>query len=122
MTEIGNMPDDQYQRIIEAATLMHRMQYLDEGEELERVDRAFQAALSQLAPESTGVMMMVAKLLDGKPYSITGDNPDSIRLCIDLAHKINATVEDSEGHPLFGNLMKPGLRSIRIYPASLAKQ
>jgi hypothetical protein len=34
MTNIGTMPDDQRQRIIEAATLMLKMQHLDQGEQL----------------------------------------------------------------------------------------
>ena len=123
MADIGNMPDDQYQRIIEAATLMHKMQYLDQGEELERVDRAFQAALAPLyseAPANIAALVMVQHLLDGKPYSMTSDNPDSIPLYIALAHAIGAWVEDGAGP--FTDALPTGLRSIRVYPASLAKQ
>ena len=122
MTEIGNMPDDQYERIIEAATLMHRMQYLDEGEELERVDLAFQAALALLyseAPANIAALVMVQHLLDGKPYSMTSDNPDSIRLYIALAHAIGARVEDGAGP--FADVLPTGLCSIRVYPPSQAK-
>jgi hypothetical protein len=123
MTDNRNMPRDQRQRIIEAATLMHKLQHLDQGEECDQVDRALQAELAPLysdSPEGIGALMMVQHLLDGRPYWMTSDNPDSIRLCITLAHAIGARVEDGTG-PL-AVVLPTGLRSIRVYPASQAKQ
>jgi len=115
------MSNETDQRIIEAATLMLRLQHLEEGEECDRVGRALDAALAPLSSEAGALMaaMMVAKLLDGKPYGVTSGNPDSIRRCIAVAHRIGATVEDSDGDPVFGQL---GLRSIKINPPSQAKQ
>jgi hypothetical protein len=105
--------------IIEAATLGLRLyQIKDEGEELERVGHAFDAALSRLAPEDISAMHMAMFLLDGKPYLLTSNNPDNIRRCIAIAHKISATVENSEN--LWDDT--PGLRSIMINPPSQAKQ
>ena len=117
MTDNTNMPDDPRQRIIEAATLMLKQQHLDQGEECDRVGRALHATLAQLyaeAPEGIDALMMVQHLLDGKPYSMTSDNPDSIQLRIDLAHAIGATVEDG---PL-ADALPSGLRSIGINPPS----
>src|SRR6476661_4486771 len=87
MTDNTNMPDDQRQRIIEAATLMLKQQHLDQGEECDRVGRALHATLAQLyaeVPEGIDALMMVQHLLDGKPYSMKSDNPDGIQLRIDL--------------------------------------
>jgi hypothetical protein len=113
MTDTSNMPDDQRQRIIEAATLMLKQQHLDRGEECDRVGRALHATLAQLyaeAPEGIDALMMVQHLLDGKPYSMKSDNSDSIQLRIDLAHAIGATVE--------ADALPSGLRSIQINPPS----
>jgi len=115
MTDTSNMPDDQRQRIIEAATLMLKQQHLDQGEECDRVGRALYAALAPpLDGEGIDALMMVQHLLDGKPYSMKSDNPDSIQLRIDLAHAIGATVEDG---PL-ADALPSGLRSIGINPPS----
>jgi hypothetical protein len=86
------------------------------------VGRALQAALAPLCEErgSIGALKIVQNLLDGKPCSMTSDNPDSIRLCIAVAHAIGARVEGGAG-PL-SDALPPGLRSIRFYPASQAEQ
>jgi hypothetical protein len=111
MTNTSNMPDDQRQRIIEAATLMLKQQHLDQGEECDRVGRALYAALAPpLGGEGIDALMMVQYLLDGKPYSMKSDNSDSIQLRIDLAHAIGATVE--------ADALPSGLRSIQINPPS----
>jgi hypothetical protein len=111
MTDTSNMPDDQRQRIIEAATLMLKQQHLDQGEECDRVGRALYAALAPpLGGEGIDALMMVQYLLDGKPYSMKSDNSDSIQLRIDLAHAIGATVE--------ADALPSGLRSIGINPPS----
>jgi hypothetical protein len=101
-------------KIIEATMLMRRM---DNGED---VKREFDAALSRLTSQQISMVLMMGKLLDGKPYQITSGNADNIRLCITLAQMIGATVED--GVFRFADALPPGLRSIRINPPSQAKQ
>jgi hypothetical protein len=113
---------EQHQQIIHAATLGFKLWHInDEGEELEEANRAFQAALSQL-PEDRGTVMMVIKLLDGKPYSMTSNNPDNIQRCIAIAEMIGATVEDSEVSVAHLKSIGPGLRTITVYPPLQATQ
>jgi hypothetical protein len=41
------------------------------------------------------VMLMVAsKLLEGKPYAVTSDNPETIRRCISLAKHMGASIDE----------------------------
>jgi|tagenome__1003787_1003787.scaffolds.fasta_scaffold20448758_3 hypothetical protein len=106
-------------QIIEAAALMLRLYHLDEGDELEQTNRALQAALSRLPAENHCAAFMVFKLLDGKPIAITTKNPANIQLCIAMAHKIGATVEENDGG---ASADLPGTRTIRAYPPSQSPQ
>jgi hypothetical protein len=88
--------DQADRRIIEAAMLGRKLYHMDDGdEEFEQTGLAFEAAVSGLPSGEKMAVMILMKLLDGSPYSITSDNPDNIRLCITLAHAIGATVEDA---------------------------
>jgi hypothetical protein len=41
-------------------------------------------------------MTLASKLMDGKPYSVTSDNPEAITRCRSLAKHLGASVESIE--------------------------
>jgi hypothetical protein len=45
------------------------------------------------ALDHPGLVMLAAKLLEGKPYAVTSDNPDTIRRCLPLAEFIGASIQ-----------------------------
>jgi hypothetical protein len=111
--------DDQYQRIIEVATLRLRLDRMkDEDDEvIEQARRAFHAALSQVWDDCRSAVWVAATILDGRPCSMI-DSSRGIQHCIVIAYKIGATVEDrASPHPSWGDL-----RAIMVNPPSQAKQ
>ena len=56
---------------------------------------AFKKQLDRLTGAGDCMMLMVAaKLLAGKPYCITSDNPETIRRCKSLAEHMGASVQE----------------------------
>jgi hypothetical protein len=45
------------------------------------------------ALDHPGLVMLAAKLLEGKPYAVTGDDPDTVRRCLPLAEFIGASIQ-----------------------------
>ena len=55
------------------------------------------ATLAQLDPAEFHAALMVSDLLDGKPHCIALESNHAVRLCVDVATKIGATVTDNRG-------------------------
>jgi hypothetical protein len=109
------MTDDNA-KIIEVAVLMNKVDQLEdsgnEGEEFRRTVREFQTAHKLLEPDEMAMVQLASRLMTGKPFIVTSDNPESIRRDIALAQEVGATLDD----PLHGP--KAGITSIRFFPPS----
>ena len=101
-------------KIIELAALMSKCDQSESDDDLQLLNQE----LKQLTPKTAiALVMMAQKLLDGKCYSVSTDDPEDIRRCIAIAHLLGATVEDNQGHFLL-DLFPPNITSIRIVPPS----
>jgi hypothetical protein len=105
-------------KIIELAALMRKLGRIEEfkTDEDERLCGQYQAALSQLESVDIANAVMVSKLLDGKPYSVTSDDPEHIRRATELAQEIGATIDDSADDTFLGS--QPGMTSVTFFPPS----
>jgi hypothetical protein len=107
-------------KIIEVAVLMNKVDQLEdsgnEGEEFRRTVREFQTAHKLLEPDEMAMVKLASRLMTGKPFIVTSDNPESIRRDIALAQEIGATFGDSMDDPLHGP--KAGITSITFFPPS----
>jgi hypothetical protein len=77
-----------FDNIAKLAALMHttspkELQELDDG-------------LAKLNHTELGLLSLAEKLLAGKRYNVTTDNPDTVRVCRAFAEYIGATVESVE--------------------------
>jgi hypothetical protein len=82
--------------IIELAALQRRVDQLSLPEDIAK----FEHALSQLSRQDVPILMLACKLSERKPYSVTSDNPESIRRCRLFAQHVGASVQsvqESEG-------------------------
>ena len=85
MSGIGN------EELIELASLQRKIDHQPCSEK--EID-AFERKLAQLTSHDFIVMTLAVKLLEGNPYSVTTDNPDTVRRCRALADRMGATVEE----------------------------
>jgi hypothetical protein len=79
------------EKIVELATLMHKVDQLGEGDEAD----AFQRELDQINSADTALVIFAGKMLEGKPYSITSDDPEGENMTRHraLAQHLGATEE-----------------------------
>jgi hypothetical protein len=106
MTTISN------EKIIELAALERRVDQHELADDI----RQFEMELARLAPTDLMMLRFASKLMNGKPYRVTSDNPESIRRHIALAQEIGATFDDSMDDPFLGP--RPGMTSITFFPPS----
>ena len=94
--------------IIEVAALRHKIDHPrdDDPNDL----NTLKLKLASLEPGDVGLVEMVGKLMNGMRYSLSSDNPESIRRHTEVALAFGAKVEETA--------LLPGLTSILITPPS----
>jgi hypothetical protein len=81
--------------IIKLATIMFQMWGMEAGPELDALGAACDAQVQAVGSSGAAQAMMVMKLMQGTPYAVVTDNPDTIRKAIEIANEIGATFEQS---------------------------
>jgi hypothetical protein len=83
--------------IVRVATLMHKV---DQGASAED-EAAFTSALANLDKWGVRLVTFAGKILEGKRYQITSDNPETFSRYRALAQHLGATVVDGGDSVLF---------------------
>ena len=103
MSEIAN------QKMVELAALQRK---IDHGQSSTTIDlHHFQQALADFQDHDFITMSLAVMLLEGKSYSLAGDNPDTVSRCKSLAEHMGASVEEiREGGHLIQIVFRPASR------------
>jgi hypothetical protein len=96
--------------IIEVAALRHKIDHPRDDDVRPNDLNTLKLKLASLEPGDVGLVEMVGKLMNGMRYSLSSDNPESIRRHTEVALAFGAKVEETA--------LLPGLTSILITPPS----
>jgi hypothetical protein len=99
-------------RIIEIAKLAGRVERGDDTSHL----KTELSELSRLDPPGGLLVMIVLKILCGKPYSIASANPETIKRCRSLASDLGATIEENADDPRLKEHELTGMMSLVLWP------
>ena len=97
-------------KIIEVATLVLKCDQTGNADDLRQLDQE----LSRFEAADHAALTLAYKLMEGKPFRMTSDNPETIRRSTAIAQQIGATFDDTMDDPLLGP--KLGMTSITFFP------
>jgi hypothetical protein len=106
----GPMTTKTSETIIEVAALRHKIDHPSDDDVRPNDLNTLKLKLASLEAGDVGLVEMVGKLMNGMRYSLSSDNPESIRRHTEVALAFGAKVEETA--------LLPGLTSILITPPS----
>jgi hypothetical protein len=101
-----NMIDNN--EIIAVAALLCKANKSDSEEDAENFGRALDSLVDV---DSVALVFCAAKLMEGKPYGVHSNNPETVKRYRALAQHLGASVTEAGARPL-------ALRTLRIDPPS----